>query len=88
MQVIEETAAKFGLAALIQEKPFQGINGSGKHNNWSVSTAEGVQLLNPAQMFAKTNNADIFPVVRDAKKQLGRSTEHQLLTPVGSPACR
>jgi glutamine synthetase len=54
MQIIEETAAKFGLAALMQEKPFQGINGSGKHNNWSISTAEGAQLLNPAQLYAKT----------------------------------
>jgi hypothetical protein len=53
-QIIEETAAKYGLAALMQEKPFQGINGSGKHNNWSISTAEGAQLLNPAQLFAKT----------------------------------
>ena len=66
MQIIEETAAKYGLAALIQEKPFQGVNGSGKHNNWSISTAEGIQLLNPAQMFAKTGNADIFPVVMAA----------------------
>jgi glutamine synthetase len=54
MQIIEETAAKFGLAALMQEKPFQGINGSGKHNNWSISTAEGAQLLNPGQLYAKT----------------------------------
>ena len=66
MQIIEETAAKFGLAALLQEKPFQGINGSGKHNNWSISTAEGVQLLNPAQMLAKTSNPDVFPVVMAA----------------------
>jgi glutamine synthetase len=38
----------------MQEKPFQGINGSGKHNNWSISTAEGAQLLNPAQLLKKT----------------------------------
>ena len=66
MQIIEETAAKYGLAALLQEKPFQGVNGSGKHNNWSISTAEGVQLLNPAQLFAKTGSKDIFPVVMAA----------------------
>jgi len=66
MQIIEETAAKYGLAALMQEKPFQGVNGSGKHNNWSISTAEGAQLLNPAQLFAKTNNPDVFPVVMAA----------------------
>ncbi len=53
-QIIEETAAQYGLAALMQEKPFQGINGSGKHNNWSISTAEGAQLLNPAQLLKKT----------------------------------
>ena len=66
MQIIEETAAQFGLAALMQEKPFQGINGSGKHNNWSFSTLEGAQLLNPAQFYAKTGNADAFPVVMAA----------------------
>ena len=66
MRIIEETAAKYGLAALMQEKPFQGINGSGKHNNWSFSTAEGVQLLNPEQLLKKTNNADVFPVVMAA----------------------
>jgi glutamine synthetase len=66
MQIIEETAAQFGLAALMQEKPFQGINGSGKHNNWSFSTVEGAQLLNPAQFYAKTGNADAFPVVMAA----------------------
>lgn len=66
MQIIEETAAKYGLAALLQEKPFQGINGSGKHNNWSLSTAEGVQLLNPQQLLARSGNPDVFPVVMAA----------------------
>lgn len=65
-QIIEETAPKFGLAALFQEKPFQGVNGSGKHNNWSLSTLEGAQLLNPAQLLAKTGNTEIFPVVMAA----------------------
>jgi glutamine synthetase len=41
MQVIEEVAAQHGLAALLQEKPFEGINGSGKHNNWSISNVDG-----------------------------------------------
>ena len=66
MQIAEETAAKHGLAALLQEKPFAGINGSGKHVNWSISTREGVQLLNPVQLLSKTGNADIFPVVMAA----------------------
>jgi glutamine synthetase len=47
MEVIRKTAPKYGLAALFHEKPFAGINGSGKHNNWSMSTDEGENLLNP-----------------------------------------
>jgi len=66
MQIVEETAAKYGLAALLQEKPFQGVNGSGKHNNWSISTLEGAQLLNPVQLLNKTGNKEIFPVVMAA----------------------
>ena len=37
MQILEETAPKYGLAALLQEKPFNNINGLGKHNNWSIA---------------------------------------------------
>lgn len=40
-------AKKHGLAALLHEKPFQGINGSGKHNNWSLFTNAGVNVFNP-----------------------------------------
>jgi len=47
MEVIRKTASKYGLAALIHEKPFAGVNGSGKHNNWSMSTDLGENLLNP-----------------------------------------
>jgi glutamine synthetase len=47
MEVIRKTAPKYGLAALFHEKPFAGINGSGKHNNWSMSTDDGENLLNP-----------------------------------------
>jgi len=47
MEVLRKTAPKYGLAALFHEKPFAGINGSGKHNNWSMSTDEGENLLNP-----------------------------------------
>ena len=47
MQILEEVAAKHGLACLMQEKPFSGINGSGKHNNWSLATTGGTQLLVP-----------------------------------------
>jgi glutamine synthetase len=47
MEVIRQTAPKYGLVALFHEKPFAGINGSGKHNNWSMSTDTGENLLNP-----------------------------------------
>jgi glutamine synthetase len=47
MEVIRRTAGHYGLAALFHEKPFAGINGSGKHNNWSMSTDTGENLLNP-----------------------------------------
>ncbi|MBO0697323.1 MAG: glutamine synthetase III, partial [Zavarzinella sp.] len=47
MEVMRKTAPTYGLAALFHEKPFAGINGSGKHNNWSMSTDEGENLLNP-----------------------------------------
>jgi glutamine synthetase len=47
MEVMRATAPKYGLACLLHEKPFAGINGSGKHNNWSMSTDTGENLLNP-----------------------------------------
>ena len=47
MEVMKKVADKFGYACLLHEKPFEGINGSGKHNNWSISTNTGVNLLDP-----------------------------------------
>src|SRR5256885_17230168 len=47
MELLRRTADKYGLACLLHEKPFAGINGSGKHNNWSMSTDAGENLLNP-----------------------------------------
>jgi glutamine synthetase len=47
MQVLRSTADEYGLACLLHEKPFAGINGSGKHNNWSMSTDTGENLLEP-----------------------------------------
>merc|ERR1719281_1161573 len=66
MQVIEEVAAQHGLAALFQEKPFNNINGSGKHNNWSIGTFDGVNLLNVDQIAKASGSSDIFPVVMAA----------------------
>jgi glutamine synthetase len=47
MQVMEQTAPHYGLICLLHEKPFAGVNGSGKHNNWSMGTDLGGNLLDP-----------------------------------------
>jgi glutamine synthetase len=47
MELLRRTASKYGLVCLLHEKPFAGINGSGKHNNWSMSTDTGENLLEP-----------------------------------------
>ena len=47
MEYMKRIALKHGMVCLLHEKPFEGINGSGKHNNWSISTLEGRNLLNP-----------------------------------------
>ena len=47
MELMKSIANKHGLACLLHEKPFAGVNGSGKHNNWSISTDTGVNLLEP-----------------------------------------
>ncbi len=49
MEMMKKVATKHGLACLLHEKPFAGVNGSGKHNNWSVSTDTGVNLLEPGK---------------------------------------
>lgn len=63
MQVIEEIAPRHGLAALLQEKPFNNINGSGKHNNWSIATKDGIQLLLPKMINEATENQHAFAVI-------------------------
>ncbi|MDO5478511.1 MAG: glutamine synthetase III, partial [Clostridia bacterium] len=49
MEVMKKTATKHNLVCLLHEKPFFGVNGSGKHNNWSISTDTGVNLLEPGK---------------------------------------
>merc|ERR1712194_502005 len=66
MQIIEEVAPKHGLAALLQEKPFNDINGSGKHNNWSLATRDGINFLAPDEVMEATGNEDAFPVIMAA----------------------
>lgn len=47
MEMMKNVAGRHGLACLLHEKPFEGVNGSGKHNNWAISTDTGVNLLEP-----------------------------------------
>ena len=49
MELMQKVARKHGLVCLLHEKPFDGVNGSGKHNNWSISTNTGMNLLEPGE---------------------------------------
>ena len=49
MEIMQKVASKHGLVCLLHEKPFAGVNGSGKHNNWSMATDTGVNLLSPGE---------------------------------------
>ena len=49
MEIMQKVAARHGLVCLLHEKPFAGVNGSGKHNNWSIATDQGVNLLSPGE---------------------------------------
>ena len=49
MEIMQKVAAKHGLVCLLHEKPFAGVNGSGKHNNWSMATDTGINLLTPGE---------------------------------------
>lgn len=60
MEIMKRTARKHGFKCLLHEKPFQGVNGSGKHNNWSISTDKGVNLLNPGKTPAENAQFLLF----------------------------
>ena len=49
MEIMKKVAARHGLACLLHEKPFTGVNGSGKHDNWSLSTDDGINLIDPGE---------------------------------------
>ena len=49
MEIMQKVAERHGLVCLLHEKPFKGVNGSGKHNNWSIGTNTGVNLLTPGE---------------------------------------
>jgi glutamine synthetase len=60
MEVMKKVADKHGLVCLLHEKPFEGINGSGKHNNWSMITDTGVNILDPGKTPAENTQFLIF----------------------------
>ena len=60
MNVLKKTAKKYGLVCLLHEKPFDGINGSGKHNNWSLTTDDGINLFKPGK---EPENNKVFQLV-------------------------
>ena len=60
MDVLKKTATKHNLVCLLHEKPFDGINGSGKHNNWSLTTDDGINLFKPGK---EPENNKLFQLV-------------------------
>ena len=62
MEIMKKVAAKHNMVCLLHEKPFEGINGIGKHNNWSMSTDTGVNLLDPGKTPAENTQFLVFLV--------------------------
>ena len=62
MEIMKKVASKHNMVCLLHEKPFEGINGSGKHNNWSMNTDTGVNLLDPGKTPAENTQFLVFLV--------------------------
>lgn len=60
MEILKQVAEEHGLICLLHEKPFAGVNGSGKHNNWSVSTDDGINLLKPGKTVEENTRFLLF----------------------------
>ncbi len=73
MQIMQNVARKYGLVCLLHEKPFAGVNGSGKHNNWSMGTDTGHNLMEPGDTPAENLNFLFFcaAVIRAVDKHQG-----------------
>ena len=73
MQVMQNVARKYGLVCLLHEKPFAGVNGSGKHNNWSMGTDTGTNLLDPGDTPADNTSFLFFcaAVIQAVNKHQG-----------------
>ncbi len=73
MQLMQNVARKYGLICLLHEKPFAGVNGSGKHNNWSMSTDTGTNLMDPGETPAENASFMFFcaAVIQAVNKHQG-----------------
>ncbi|HYI37366.1 MAG TPA: glutamine synthetase III, partial [Thermoleophilaceae bacterium] len=73
MQIMQSTARKYGLVCLLHEKPFAGVNGSGKHNNWSMGTDTGHNLMDPGDTPGENLNFLFFcaAVIQAVNKHQG-----------------
>ena len=73
MQLMQNVARKYGLVCLLHEKPFAGVNGSGKHNNWSMSTDTGTNLMDPGETPAENASFMFFcaAVIQAVNKHQG-----------------
>ncbi len=73
MQVLQNVARRYGLVCLLHEKPFAGVNGSGKHNNWSMGTNDGHNLMEPGDTPADNTNFLFFcsAVIQAVNKHQG-----------------
>ena len=69
MQVMQNVARRYGLVCLLHEKPFAGVNGSGKHNNWSMGTDTGENLLEPGRHPAREPPVPVLLRGRDPGRQ-------------------
>ena len=62
MEVMKKVAYRHGLVCLLHEKPFAGVNGSGKHNNWSITTDDGINMLDQVRHLMKTSSSFLYLV--------------------------
>merc|ERR1719223_1857794 len=85
MELMEEIAAKHGLACLLNEKPFKGINGSAKHNNFSLGTNDGKNLFNGPQITKATGKEETFPVIMAAVVQAVHNYADLMRMAIASP---
>ena len=63
MEVLKKVAYRHNLVCLLHEKPFAGVNGSGKHNNWSITTDDGINLLDPGRQLTLTQTFFVNPLL-------------------------